>query len=307
MNELDATIESSWTRQVRTGARPDDADLVSHLRAIHQAHPGFTESCAWRCRNRRGHNSYQWLAGLAALLRPIRVLDLACGSGVLTELLRQEAWSGSEIVGVDMSSEELALARARLAGQEPSERQVNVRFQEAMAQDMSFLADRSVDVVLCHWALTLVSPLEPVLSEIARVLKPEGVFGAIIDGDISSAPDYRELNDTIYGWAQRSCPGYGGVDLGDPRVRRASTLVPLLEQFFVGAKVGVESDVVRLQGTPSELAEAAIGFFYASYVVQGEDRLDMHRSVERFFRSRQTEDGIGEYAMPIRLVRVEER
>ncbi len=305
MNPSEAIIESPWTRQLRAGVRPGDADLVNHLKSVHRAHPGFTESCAWRCRNRRGLNSYQWLAGLAALPARVRVLDLACGSGVLTELLSQEAPSGSEILGVDMCSEELALARTRVLGRRRPGRRVAVRFLEAMAQDMGFLADASVDVVLCHWALTLVSPLEPVLAEVARVLKPGGVFGSIVDGDMAAAPGYGELNDTIYAWAQRACPGYGGVDLGDPRVRCASTLVPLMKQFFVDAKVGVESDVVRLKGPPTELAEAAIGFFYASYVVRQDERPALHRAVERFFASRRNSDGTAEYAMPIRLIRVD--
>lgn len=305
MSNSQGTIESTWTRQLRDGARPADADLVEHLKAVHRVNPGFTESCAWRCRNRHGLNSYQWLATLAACPRPNRVLDLACGSGVLTELLWREAVAGSDIVGVDMCPEELALARARMLSPRPNDRHVDVRFQEAMAQDMSFLADASVDVVLCHWALTLVSPLEPVLAEVARILKPGGVFGAIVDGDIATAPGYRELNDTIYSWAQRACPGYGGVDLGDPRVRSAATLIPLMQQFFVDATVTVESDVVRLKGPPAELANEAIGFFYASYVVHQDDRPYLHRAVERFFASRPTSDGAGEYAMPIRLISVQ--
>ncbi len=304
MNSSEGIIESMWTRQLRTGARPVDADLVDHLKAVHRAYPGFTESCAWRCRNHNGLNSYQWLASLAEWSTPSCVLDLACGSGVLTELLWQEAPSGSEIVGVDMSADELALAHKRMHGPRQDERSVRIRFREAMAQDMSFLADSTVDVVLCHWALTLVSPLEPVLAEVARVLKPGGVFGAIVDGDIASAPGYSELNDTIYAWAQRACPGYGGVDLGDPRVRSAATLVTLMQEFFVDATVTVESDVVRLKGPPAELADAAIGFFYASYVVHQNERPDMYRAVERFFASRRTSDGSGEYAMPIRLVSV---
>ncbi|MEM7675051.1 MAG: class I SAM-dependent methyltransferase, partial [Myxococcota bacterium] len=290
MSNTEETIESEWTRRLRDGSRPVDDDLVAHLQAVHRAHPGFTESCAWRCRNHRGLNSYEWLAGLAASPTPTRVLDLACGSGVLTELLLRQASSGSEIVGVDMSPDELALARARVPRAEQS---VEVWFEEAMAQAMPFLPDDSVDVVLCHWALTLVSPLEPVLREVARLLKPGGVFGAIVDGDSAAAPGYEELSDTIYGWARRACPGYGTVDLGDPRVRSATALEPLMHRFFINAKVTVESDVMRLVGAPAELAEAAIGFFYASYVVAQSDQPDMYRAVQRFFAERRSIDRVG--------------
>src|SRR5262249_59326426 len=48
-------------------------------------------------------------------------------------------------------------------------------FGEADAGQMP-LPDASCDVVLSHMALHIMTPVEPVLCEVARVLKPGGTF-----------------------------------------------------------------------------------------------------------------------------------
>ncbi|WP_371039531.1 class I SAM-dependent methyltransferase, partial [Rhodosalinus sp. FB01] len=92
------------------------------------------------------------------------------------------------LVGVDMSPDELALARARL----PEGR---ARLIEAQAQRLDALADGAVDVALCHWALTLMDPVAPVLEEVARVLAPGGRFAALVDGPMEAAPGYADVHD----------------------------------------------------------------------------------------------------------------
>ena len=48
-----------------------------------------------------------------------------------------------------------------------------------MAQELNFIADKSVDITLCHWALTLMVPVEPVFATAKRVLKKSWVFDSI--------------------------------------------------------------------------------------------------------------------------------
>jgi len=71
-----------------------------------------------------------------------------------------------------MSPSELAAAHARLVDGAAT-------LRLGRAQDLPF-EDASIDVVLCHMAIMLMSPIEPVLAEIARVLKPGGRFAAVI-------------------------------------------------------------------------------------------------------------------------------
>ena len=265
MNDC-SPFQTAWVRRLRLGERPSALDLREHLLAVHRENAGFTEACAGRCRDAAGRTSYQWLSEVVEPGRHRRVLDLACGSGRLLSLCVERFAPGVAFLGVDMSAEELALARERLpAGA--------AELRQGLAQDLGFLADGSVDAVLCHWALTLMDPVRPVLEEVRRVLAPGGVFAAIVDGDMAAAAGYAEIHHLIYGWVQRELALYGEVDLGDPRVRDRRALGDLVGEVFGGdAGARIETGVMRLAGTPDALAREAAGFFYASFVLSPEAR-----------------------------------
>ncbi len=284
-------VDTRWARRLRRGERPDETDLREHLLAVHQRHTGFTESCAGRCRDANGRNSYEWLAEAIDPSRHRRVLDLACGSGALTALCHQRYAGQVTLIGVDMSSDELLLARQRI----PDE---TVMLHRGLAQEMSFIADASIDVVLCHWALPLMDPLQPVLDEVRRVLRPGGVFAAIVDGDLGAAPGYGELHHLIYGWVQREYPGYGAIDMGDARVRTTAALEELVQAVFDDAQVQIEPAVVSLHAAPDTLAREAAGFFYASFVLSASAHGQMLRELEAFFAAQQS-NGQSRFAMPI--------
>ncbi len=264
----DAPLRTDWTDRLARGTAPDPAALRAHLRTIHRDHAGFTESCALRCRDAAGRTSY---ARLAEAVEPDRhrvLLDVACGSGPLLELCHATLPPGMRLIGIDMSPEELALARARL----PAGRADLV---EAQAERLDFLSDGSVDVALCHWALTLMDPVAPVLAEIARVLAPGGRFAAIVDGPAAAAPGYGAVHDLIYRHVQAELPAYGTVDLGDPRVRSAGDLRALVHAAFPGARVRVETGVVTMSAPAEALAREAAGFFYAAFVLSPAARVRM--------------------------------
>ncbi|HKK37259.1 MAG TPA: class I SAM-dependent methyltransferase [Paracoccaceae bacterium] len=263
-------LRSAWTESVSRGRRPDAEALRAHLRTVHRDHAGFTESCARACRDPEGRTSYEWLAEAAGPIAPGRrgrVLDLACGSGPLLELLHARS-PELTLVGVDISPEELSLARARLPDGAAT-------FLEAPAQDMAALPDGSADAVLCHWALTLMDPVAPVLDEVRRVLAPGGRFAALVDGPMDAAPGYAAAHDLIYGHVQAELPGYGEIDLGDPRVRGADSLSDMVRAAFPGGAVTIETAVVSMDGPAETVAEAAAGFFYAAFVLSPARRLRM--------------------------------
>jgi len=72
-------------------------------------------------------------------------------------------------VGLDLSHAELAAARRQGASR--------VALADAAALP---LADGSAGSVVCSMALMLVQPLDRVLAEVARVLRPGGVFVALL-------------------------------------------------------------------------------------------------------------------------------
>jgi SAM-dependent methyltransferase len=87
-------------------------------------------------------------------------LDAACGTGRFSEYL---ARCGHRVIGVDSSPDMLAYARQRVPDGEFHVGEL----------DRLPLPDDSVDVIVCALALEHV-PLEPVLAEFARVLRPGG-------------------------------------------------------------------------------------------------------------------------------------
>jgi SAM-dependent methyltransferase len=98
--------------------------------------------------------------------RPRLVVDLGSGTG-----LSSRAWAAraERVVGVEANLAMLTRARATIAD-------ANVTFLEAYA-DATGLESGSADIVTCAQSFHWMDP-GAVLPEVARVLRPGGVFGA---------------------------------------------------------------------------------------------------------------------------------
>ena len=287
-------LNSIWTDSLARNLHPDGNALVDHLRTVHQEHTGFTEACASSCRDEAGRNSYEWLAELVPDNEGSRVLDLACGSGPLLKILFDRN-KNLNLKGIDMCPEELALAKTRLINS-------GVNLIESKAQNLTAINDNSIDIVLCHWALTLMDPIAPVLDEVRRVLTSEGQFAALVDGPMNAAPGYTEVHDLIYSYVQEEIPNYGEIDLGDPRIRGSESLSNLAHKAFPEANVTIETNVVSMEGPVTHVAEIAAGFFYAAFVLKPEKRKLMITSLSNILTiSKESTDAErqGRFSMPI--------
>ena len=106
----------------------------------------------------------------------ITVLDLGCGSGrdcyVLSKLVGPEG----RVIGLDMTDEQLAVARRHQDHHAQRFGCANTDFRQGYIEDLAAagIADASVDLVVSNCVLNL-SPDKPcVFAEIFRVLKPGG-------------------------------------------------------------------------------------------------------------------------------------
>ena len=290
MNEL-TNVASAWTRRVKNGQQPNSDDLLDHLANIHKSNAGFTESLAWNCRDAHGKNSYEILADMIDHRHHTNVLDLACGSGVLLDLCNQKFGNKLSYLGVDISDAELELARKRLAKTE-------TKLTRCMAQNLQFIADYSINIILCHWALTLMDPVVPVLETAKRVLKADGVFTAIIDGDANNSSNYMDVNDIIYGYTQQRYPDYGAIELGDPHIRTTRKLRELAEEIFWESEITIISNILSYTAPPDLLARETAGFFYASFVLSVTERQEMLNELENYFFTNM-KNGKSYFSMPI--------
>jgi 2-polyprenyl-6-hydroxyphenyl methylase / 3-demethylubiquinone-9 3-methyltransferase len=95
------------------------------------------------------------------------LLDVGCGGGILAE---DFARLGCRVTGIDPSEPSLAAARSHAAREG-----LDIRYEQAGGERVPF-ADASFEVVCCCDVLEHVPDVDAVIAEIARVLRPGGVF-----------------------------------------------------------------------------------------------------------------------------------
>jgi ubiquinone/menaquinone biosynthesis C-methylase UbiE len=97
-----------------------------------------------------------------------RVLDVACGTGVVARAAAQRVGPAGHVVGVDLNPGMIAVARSL-----PSPAGAAIEWVERSALDLP-LADASVDVVLCQQGLQFFPDKALAMQEMRRVLKHGG-------------------------------------------------------------------------------------------------------------------------------------
>ena len=108
------------------------------------------------------------LVELAALQRGDRVLDLACGTGVVARLAAPQVGATGQVIGMDLNAGMIAVARTLPA---PAGRPIMWVEGSAMAIE---LPDASVDVILCQQGLQFFPEKLVALREMHRVLVSGG-------------------------------------------------------------------------------------------------------------------------------------
>lgn len=138
---------------------------------------------------RSDHYDQVILPGTVRLLGPRpgeRVLDVACGQGILCRELRR---LGTTCVGVDASPQLIGLAQ-RL---DPA--------SQYLVGDARELADLDAgglfDAAICVMALMNIEPLSPVMAGVLKHLRPGGRFVSVI-----LHPAFRSPGQTSWGWAE---------------------------------------------------------------------------------------------------------
>jgi ubiquinone/menaquinone biosynthesis C-methylase UbiE len=124
-----------------------------------------------------------------AALRPgERVLDVACGTGVVARLAAERVGITGAVAGLDLNPGMLAVARAVTP---PS---LSIEWHEANAEAMP-LPDEAFDVVMCQMGLQFVPDKAAALREMRRVLAPGGRLAINVPGP--TAPIFAIMDEAL--------------------------------------------------------------------------------------------------------------
>ena len=117
-----------------------------------------------------------------------RVLDVGCGSGWATRLLADYAFAG-RVTGIDISDEMVQRARAS------STHYKNVDFELASAEQLPFETSEFTHAFSME-SLYYYRNIPKALAEIHRVMKPDGLFAAVVDLYWENKPTHQWI-DTL--------------------------------------------------------------------------------------------------------------
>jgi ubiquinone/menaquinone biosynthesis C-methylase UbiE len=131
-----------------------------------------------------------WVPGLVDLvdLKPgERILDVACGTGIVARQAAEQVGPGGHVVGLDLNVSMLARARAHGS---------TVEWREGNAMALPF-PDNAFDVVLCQQGLQFFPDTAVALREASRVLVPGGRLALAVWCAMESSPGHRALAEGL--------------------------------------------------------------------------------------------------------------
>jgi ubiquinone/menaquinone biosynthesis C-methylase UbiE len=102
----------------------------------------------------------------AALAAGERVIDVACGTGIVSAAAARAVGASGRLLGVDIAEQMVAAARRRRLPQ--------AQFVRRDGEALDGIADASFDAALCALGLMYMPSPERALGEMARVLRPGG-------------------------------------------------------------------------------------------------------------------------------------
>lgn len=123
------------------------------------------------------------------------VLDMGCGSGEYAEILASQC---EHLTAVDRSPEMVAITRERLGNR------IHCYVQD-LDNGLPREADSSFDIVLCPLTLHYLQHWKPILNEVHRVLKVDGLFlfsthHPTVDFESSPSGDYFQIEPIEEEW-----------------------------------------------------------------------------------------------------------
>jgi ubiquinone/menaquinone biosynthesis C-methylase UbiE len=196
--------------------------------------------------------------------RPKNVLELACGTGILTRRLRDSLAPAARLVATDLNPGMLAFAQGKFGAIE------NLEWQVADASALPF-SDSSFDAVVCQFGLMFVPDKESAMRECYRILSSGGVFLFNVWDSIEHNPFAQIALKTIATFFEHDPPNFYELPFG---FYDADLIRALLQR---AGFMAIEASLVALPCHSPSASEFAIGLVRGNPVATAiqERRVDM--------------------------------
>jgi ubiquinone/menaquinone biosynthesis C-methylase UbiE len=182
-----------------------------------------------------------WAADLVAVADPPqgpRVLDVACGTGIVARQAAQRVGSAGHVVGLDLNPGMLAVARGL-----PPLPGAPIAWREASAVALPF-TEATFDLVLCQQGLQFFPDRPAALREMHRVLAPGGRLALSVYSTIAHNPATQALADAL---ARHGAQQAAAIKRAEHALADANALHALLtEARFRDVAVRTATLTVRL-------------------------------------------------------------
>jgi len=182
----------------------------------------------WASVNKGPFQSTKKLIELVKINKNDVVLDVACGTGVVTKQIQKKVGNAGHVIGVDTSTTAIKIAKKW------NEKNKNLDFVNIDAENFSF--SKKFDIITCQYALFFFPNAQKALKNMKNSLKKSGKIGISVHGSKDNVPFFNSILDS----AIKYIPDY--VPVGTPNLDRFGTKSALKAEV---RKAGFSNIVVK--------------------------------------------------------------
>lgn len=229
--------------------------------------------------------------------KPMRVLETAAGSGIVTRALRDALPVGAHLTATDLNPPMLDVARAKFR---PGEK---VAFQPADAQALPF-ADESFDAVVCQFGVMFYPDKAKSYRETHRVLASGGRYLLSVWDSHRYNPFGRIGQEITASFFQANPPQFYMVPFSCHQVD------PIKEALIAAGFTDINASVVALEKTIPNAATFARAMVYGNPLldqIRERGGVDPDKVVEAILRELHREFGADPGRMPLQAILISAR
>jgi len=182
----------------------------------------------WASVNKGPFQSTKKLIELIKINKNNKVLDVACGTGVVTKEIQKKVGKLGYTIGIDTSTTAIKIAKKW------NNKKKNLDFINIDAENFTF--SKKFDIVTCQYALFFFPNAQKALKNMKKSLKKTGKIGISVHGSKNNVPFFSSILDS----ATKYIPDY--VPPGTPNLDRFGTKSALRTEV---RKAGFSKIVVK--------------------------------------------------------------